>query len=229
MDRLAETSRRAYQALVRSGGFLSFFAQATPIDVIEASKIGSRPARRTGQRSLADLRAIPWVFSWSQARFFLSGWFGVGTALETLRSQDPSAFALLQEHALTWYPSKYILTNAGTSILSADPEVMRRYAELVEDVEVRERVMRAIEAECARTARMLEVLLQGPLSERRPRIYRMLSLRREALRVLHGQQVELLRRWRQQRTGEDETAAEDTLLQLLVTVNAIAGGLRTTG
>src|SRR5690606_13638317 len=76
---LADESAPVYAALVEDEAFMPFFSQATPIDAIESSRIGSRPARRTGQRSLADLRAIPWVFSWSQARYYLSGWYGAGT------------------------------------------------------------------------------------------------------------------------------------------------------
>ncbi|WNG52119.1 phosphoenolpyruvate carboxylase [Archangium minus] len=227
LDGLAETSRRAYEALVRHPGFITFFAQATPIDVIESSKIGSRPARRTGQRTLADLRAIPWVFSWSQSRFFLSGWYGVGSALEALQREQPEAFALLKSQGLDWYPSKYVLTNVSTTILSADAEVMEAYAGLVEDGAIREQVMGMIRDEYARTRRMLEALWGAPLEERRPHIHRALSLRQPWLRVLHRQQIELLRTWRAQRKADGQ--GDHLLPRLLLTVNAIAGGLRTTG
>jgi phosphoenolpyruvate carboxylase len=86
---LAQWARECYTSLLHSDGFVTFFRQATPIDAIEQSRIGSRPARRTGQQTLADLRAIPWVFSWGQARFFLSGWYGVGTALHQLQQNEP--------------------------------------------------------------------------------------------------------------------------------------------
>jgi phosphoenolpyruvate carboxylase len=229
MDRLADTSRHAYERLVRTDGFITFFAQATPIDAIEASKIGSRPARRTGQRTLADLRAIPWVFSWSQSRFFLSGWYGVGSALEALQLEEPHAFAALKAAAFHWQPLTYVVTNVSTSVLSAHEPTMREYAGLVEDAVVRERVMGMIAVEDARTRRMLEVIFDGPLPERRPRIHRMLAVREEGLRVLHRQQLALLREWRALRREDDPTAGERVLPQLLLTVNAIAGGLRTTG
>jgi phosphoenolpyruvate carboxylase len=229
MDRLSETSRRAYEQLVQGQGFIDFFAQATPIDVIESSKIGSRPARRTGQRTLADLRAIPWVFSWSQSRFFLSGWYGVGSALESLQRERPEAFALLKQHALDWYPSKYVLTNVSTTILSADVEVMAEYATLVEEGAIRDQTMGMIRDEFARTRRMLEAIWGGPLEERRPHIHQALRLRQPWLRVLHRQQVELLRTWRGLRREKREAEADPLLPRLLLTVNAIAGGLRTTG
>lgn len=229
LDWLAERSRQAYTNLLQTEGFLAFFQQATPIDVIEESRIGSRPARRSGQRTLADLRAIPWVFSWGQARFYLSGWYGVGSALEALYAQHPQQFAGIQPYLYVWAPLHYILSNAATSIAAADIEVMRDYAMLVEDADLRERVFGKILTEFERTCQMLERIYGGPLAERRPNIHGMLQMRREALRVLHGQQLTLLRRWRDLRQrGESEEAA--TLLPpLLLTVNAIAGGLGTTG
>jgi phosphoenolpyruvate carboxylase len=126
MDTLAQTSFAAYRALVERPGFVAFFRQATPIDVLEESRIGSRPARRTGQASLADLRAIPWVFAWGQARFYLSGWYGVGTALERLERAEPGAFAALGRHLLGWAPLHYALSNAATSVAWADPRAHDR-------------------------------------------------------------------------------------------------------
>jgi phosphoenolpyruvate carboxylase len=104
MDRLAEFSREAYQELIRTPRFIEFFRQATPIDVIEASRIGSRPSRRTGAASLEDLRAIPWVFAWSQARFYLSGWYGVGSALARLKEEDPKGFEIIRKNYDDWPP-----------------------------------------------------------------------------------------------------------------------------
>ncbi|GAB4207798.1 MAG: phosphoenolpyruvate carboxylase [Roseiflexaceae bacterium] len=229
MDALAETSRRAYRALVEAEGFVTFFRQATPIDAIEASRIGSRPARRTGAHSLADLRAIPWVFSWSQARFFLSGWYGLGTALEQLRADEPAAFAGLRASAKSWATLHYLVSNAATSVATADPAIMRAYAGLVEDQEVRERLLAAILDEHARTSAMLELLYDGPLAETRPRIHRLLLLRQDGLRRLHEQQIGLLAQWRAARAGGDTARADVLVRDLLLTVNAIASGLRTTG
>ena len=87
MECLAEYSRLAYRELLETDGFVEFYRQATPIDAIERSRIGSRPSRRTGQSSLQDLRAIPWVFSWNQSRYYLPGWYGVGAGLEALKNQ----------------------------------------------------------------------------------------------------------------------------------------------
>ena len=226
MDRLAETSREAYQDLLETDGFMTFFSQATPIDAVEASRHGSRPARRTGRRTLADLRAIPWVFSWNQSRFYLSGWYGAGTALEALRKDDPDAFETVRTHAFSWPPLRYLLTNISTSILTADTELMQEYAALVEEDAVRERLLGRISDEYDRTRRMLEEIVGEPLEEHRGQLRRLLALRDEGLHVLHRRQIDLLRKWRARR---DDTEGEALLLKVLLTVNAIATGLRTTG
>ncbi len=232
MDRLAADSRAAYRSLLESDGFLTFYGQATPIDAIEASRHGSRPARRTGQRSLADLRAIPWVFSWSQARFYLSGWYGLGTALEQLLNDDPE---MLQALALgkreeRWPPLHYILSNAATSLATADPKWMQAYAGLVGEAAVREPILVRILDEYERTRTMLETVYGGPLAETRPRAQRVIALREPGLNPLHQRQIEILRHWRACRRDEDRAAEAEALMpQLLLTVNAIAAGLGATG
>jgi phosphoenolpyruvate carboxylase len=228
MDDLAVVSRDAYAGLLETEGFIQFFRQATPIDVIEHSRIGSRPARRTGKPSLADLRAIPWVFSWSQSRFLLSGWFGLGTALGRLQADDDDRFRELIAHVFDWAPLHYIVSNAATAIATADAEIMAWYAEMVVDRDVRAGFLDRIQAEHARTTEVLEIIYGGPLSERRPNIARTLRQRDPALRPLHRRQIELIETWRA-RQVEDPAAAEAMLPQLLVTVNAIASGLGTTG
>lgn len=229
MDRLAESSQKAYTSLLHSEGFITFFRQATPIDAIEQSRIGSRPARRTGQQTLSDLRAIPWVFSWGQARFYLSGWYGVGSALEELHAHHPDDFALVQQHLISWPPLHYILSNAATSIATADIEIMREYASLVEDIELRERIFSMIGAEFERTQRMLELVYGGKLAERRPNVHGMMQLRSGGMRTLHLRQIDLLRRWRSLQQQGDQTAIDAMLPQLLLTTNAIASGLGSTG
>ena len=227
MDHLAEQSSQYYGALLRSEGFMDFYAQATPIDVIEASRIGSRPARRTGQRTLADLRAIPWVFSWSQARFFLSAWYGVGTALSRLQSERSDDFALLCEQAISYAPLRYILTNASSAVLMTDEAIMHQYASLVEDTELRDRFMKQVLDELAQARQVIEIIYGTSIEERRPRIAKMLAMRQAKLAALHRHQIAQMQNWRaHQASGEK---AEALLLDLLLTVNAISGGIRATG
>jgi phosphoenolpyruvate carboxylase len=224
MDRVAMHARRAYEALVGVDGFLPFFREATPIDVIETSGIGSRPSRRTGQATLADLRAIPWVFSWAQSRFALTGWFGVGAGFEALAREDRALHGRLVARALDWAPVRYLVGNASVSLMSSDLSVARAYAELVTDPARRARVMSAIEAEHARTAAVLEAIYGGKLSEKRGRVARLLTMRDDGLRAIHARQRALLSTYRASgRTDEEVRRA------LLGTVNAIAAGLRTTG
>lgn len=226
MDRLAQASMKAYRSLLETDGFVIFHRQATPMDVLENTRIGSRPSRRTGRASLADLRAIPWVFSWTQARYYLTGWYGVGTALAGLTEAE---FATLRDLLKTWPFLHYVITNVETSHASSDRGVMRQYAELVEDPDLRERVWSVVSAEWERTQEQLTRLREGALGGRRPRLARTLNLRTEALAVLHRQQLGLLRRWRASQAAGDDAAAAALLPELLLSVNAIASGLRTTG
>lgn len=229
INRLYDYSLKSYQELVHTDDFVKFFSQATPIDVIESSSIGSRPARRTGKRSFGDLRAIPWVFSWSQARFFLTGWYGVGTALERLSTEDPEAFSLLSEHAIEFMPFRYIITNASSAIALTDTEIMKSYASLVEDKALAEHYLKTIEEEFERTRSMLETLYGHKLNERRPRMYRMIEFRSERLKPLHQLQIEQLRTWRDLKNKGEEKKAADQLPEMLLVLNAIASGLGTTG
>lgn len=228
LDQLAAWSRTAYTELIAAEGFLTFFRQATPVDALEESQIGSRPARRSGQATLTDLRAIPWVFSWNQSRYLLPGWYGVGSALERLQQEDPVAFAALCRQMIDWAPLHYVLSNAATSIATADPEVMEWYADLVEDDVVRAAILGRVLDEYRRTCHMLELVYGAPLDIRRPNIHAMMQARAPGLRVLHRQQIGLLRRWRACR-ATDSAAAATLAPQLLLTVNAIAGGLGSTG
>ena len=220
--RLAESSRRKYQSLLAEDGFLTFYRQATPIDVIESSRIGSRPTRRAGRPTLADLRAIPWVFSWSQARFLISGWYGLGTALHELQAAEPDVFEHLRQQVFAWPVLHNMISVAATTIMLANREIMQEYAALVEDEGLRVRLMGRIRDEYDLSMRVLEQVYGGPLSEQRPNVAREIQLRQEPLYRLHRQQIELLREWR-------TTGSQATLAQLLLTVNAIANGLGTTG
>ena len=104
---------------------------------IERSRIGSRPSRRTGQSSLQDLRAIPWVFSWNQSRYYLPGWYGVGAGLEALKNQLPDLFAELPSLVKKSSFLRYVFYNAESSLASSDPQWMGAYADLVENTDLR--------------------------------------------------------------------------------------------
>jgi len=225
MDRLAEESQNTYRAFLRMPGFMDFYREATPIDALELCRIGSRPARRTGSATLEDLRAIPWVFSWNQSRFYLPGWFGVGSALEAVGEEGRGILAAALEK---WPFANYAFTNIESSVTSCDVDLMCLYGDLVENKTLREQFMSLILRERALTVAHLEEIYGSALEERRPRMAKTLAVRADALRKLHEQQVRLLREWRTARKT-DPRKAEGLLPALTLSVNAIASGLRTTG
>ena len=227
-DYLAGESRKAYRDLIDAPGFITFYDQATPIDALESSRIGSRPKRRSGQRSLSDLRAIPWVFSWNQCRYYLPGWFGVGSALEALENNQPELFKTLQAELRQYSFLYYVLSNVETNIASADLPIMKEYAGLVTDPEIRNRIFGIISEEFERTREQLRKVFGGSLEERRPRMGKTLLLRARALAILHEQQIKTIREWRNAQK-ENPTKAEELLPRVLLSINAIASGLRTTG
>jgi phosphoenolpyruvate carboxylase len=229
MDRLAEFSREAYQELIHTPRFIEFFRQATPIDVIEASRIGSRPSRRTGAASLEDLRAIPWVFAWSQARFYLSGWYGVGSALARLKEEDPKGFEVIRKNYDDWPPLRYMLKNASTSVLASNRSMMKLYGGLVTDKKLRSLFLNRILAEHNLARKMLDELSGSKLSEGRPRLRKVIALRESAIDLLHEQQVALLKDWRKKVADGDRKEADALLPQMLLSLNAIAAGLQATG
>lgn len=225
---LSNASHKAYRELIDAPGFISFYEQATPIDVLEASRIGSRPKRRSGQRSLADLRAIPWVFSWNQCRYYLPGWFGVGSALVALENEEPALFSSLISDLRYYSFLYYVLSNVETNIASADLSIMKDYSELVTDSEIRDRIFGMISDEYKRTHDQLRKVFGGSLEERRPRMAKTLNLRARALALLHEQQISIILDWRAAKK-ENPSRAEALLPRVLLSINAIASGLRTTG
>ena len=225
---LASASRDKYVSLIQEDDFMTFYSEATPIDALETSSIGSRPSRRSGQRTLDDLRAIPWVFSWNQCRYYLPGWFGVGTGLEALLKKQIVPLDQLQKLLKKSPLMYYVLTNVETNLASCDMSIMRDYAGLVSDTKVRERIFSIIETEFEKTQSTMSEIFGGSLESRRPRMIKTLHLRAHALKILHQQQIEILKKWRTARAaGSPE--AEKLHPKVLLSVNAIASGLRTTG
>ncbi len=231
MARLGNSSQLAYQKFLKEDGFIAFYRQATVIDALENSRIGSRPARRTGKKgfSISDLRAIPWVFSWTQTRFYLPGWFGVGSGLTALKNENPEGFEDFKRSLQASTFMSYVLTNVETNLASANLELMRDYAGLVEDVALRDKFLGIIVAEFERTRDLLAELFDGEMKDRRPRMAKTLEIREAPLRVLHHEQIALLREWRGHLAAERSAEADALLPKLLLSINAIASGLRTTG
>jgi phosphoenolpyruvate carboxylase len=229
MDWLSAASRESYRELIEAPGFIEFYRQATPIDALEHGRFGSRPSRRTGSASLDDLRAIPWVFSWTQARYYLPGWFGVGAALQKLKSDNEAGFNELKEMIKTSSFLRYLLTNVETNLASADLKLMNGYAELVKDKKLKDFFQAKITGEFELTGKMIDEVFGSTFAERRPRMLRTLETREFSLYLLHQQQIRLLSEWREAMQGDNEEETAALLNSLQFSVNAIASGLRTTG
>lgn len=228
LQRLADDSKSHYEHLMREDGFIPFFREATPIDAIETSKIGSRPAKRTGANSLEDLRAIPWVFSWSQSRFNMTSWYGLGSALSDLKKTDNSAYTEFKK-ALKHDPFiRYVFTNVDTSLAATDEEIMKEYTSLVSDEKIRNKFQTMFMDELKLTRDMMMDLLGTGIEERRKNHYYSNQLRASLMIHLHKRQVALLRKWRKEKAAGD-AAAEATQTELMLTINGIASAMRNTG
>lgn len=222
LDLLATEARRHYASLVHdTPGFLEFFRAATPIDVIERLRIGSRPASRREQRGIGDLRAIPWVFAWTQSRHGLPGWFGVGTGLEAaIQAHGPER---LRRLAREWTFFGNLLASVEMVLAKSDLAISRRYANLAGEAGVP--FQRILEQEHERT-RALTCLLseQDELLGRDPVLQRAIRLRNPYIDPMSWIQVDLLARWRE--GGRVDAELERALVS---SVKGIARGLQNTG
>ena len=200
-----------------------YFEQATPMGELENAKIGSRPVRRTGKRGFADLRAIPWVFGWTQTRHGLPGWFGVGTALESV-TEKPGGLELLTIMAREFPFCVDLFSNVEVSLAKADLGIARLYASLVEDPGLRQRVWQKIELEFIRTRRLLLAITgQSELLDNNRVLSRSIRLRNPYVDPMSLIQVELLRR---KRAGEDTPELNRAIAS---TISGISAGLRNMG
>jgi phosphoenolpyruvate carboxylase len=213
----AARARATYRALVYDDpGMPAFFHEATPIDAIRELSIGSRPPSRKAGDRIEDLRAIPWVFAWTQTRFLMTSWYGVGTALS-----EADADVLREMYA--GFPFfRDVIDNLAMVLAKSDLDIASRYVSLVDDRQAAERIEASIRSEHARTvAAVLAVTGTRTLLEQEPVLARSIRLRNPYVDPMSYLQVEMLRRWR----AGDESARQ----AVLSTVNGIAAGLRNTG
>ncbi|GAA4006244.1 phosphoenolpyruvate carboxylase [Sphingomonas humi] len=217
---MSETAFKAYRALVyETDGFNAVFRQMTPISEIANLKVGSRPASRTKSDRIEDLRAIPWVFSWAQARVMLPGWYGMGQALTAFDD-----LPLLQEMHAKWPFFRVTLANLEMVLAKSDMAIAELYAGLVEDASLRATVFGQIRAEWDRTHdRLLMITGQSRLLEDKPVLDASIRLRLPYIEPLNLLQIELLKR---HRTGETDSRIIDGIQ---LSINAIATALRNSG
>jgi phosphoenolpyruvate carboxylase len=225
MEELSSIAFRAYCALVKeTPGFLEYFRASTPIAEIADLNIGSRPASRRSSVRLEDLRAIPWVFSWSQCRLMLPGWYGFGAAVEQWLARPGATLDELRAMHERWAFFRSVLSNLDMVLAKSDLAIASRYAELVPDVALRERVFGDISAEWQRTRRWLAAITgRDELLADNPTLARSIRNRFPYLDPLNHLQVELLRRYR---AGDTD---ERTKRAIHLTINGVAAGLRNSG
>ncbi len=234
MDGMATRAEAAYRDLVYGDpDFAAFFQGATPIAEIARLRLGSRPARRTASAKIEDLRAIPWVFSWTQARILLPAWYGLGSALAAGRAAH--GLELLREMDRNWPFFNALLANAELALAKADLKIAERYVALVEPPGLRDRIWGRIREEGDRTvAELLAVTGQDRLLDRDPVLQRSVARRNPYVDPLSFVQVELLRRLRRDGAGDaagdgGDGGDEALMRATLLTINGIAGGLKNTG
>jgi phosphoenolpyruvate carboxylase len=226
MEEMSAAAYREYRELVYdTPDFVHFFRAATPVSEIADLHIGSRPASRKKSDRIEDLRAIPWVFSWSLSRIMLPGWYGFGCALEqVVERRGPAALATLRAMYREWPFFCALLSNMDMVLGKTDMTIASRYAELVADERVRERVFSRIHNEWRRSVDgLLQITEQKELLEANPALARSFRSRSPYIDPLNHMQIELLRRFR---SGDTD---ERTKRSILLTINGVAAGLRNSG
>ena len=226
MDRLSELAFKAYRGLVyETDGFVDYFWASTVINEIATLNIGSRPASRKKTRAIEDLRAIPWVFSWAQCRLMLPGWYGFGSAVETWIAENPEqGMPFLRELYQEWPFFRMLLSNMDMVLAKSSIAIASRYAELVPDEALREKIFGRIRREWHLAIEtLLDIMGQERLLQGNPLLERSVRNRFPYLDPLNHVQVELLKEHRAQNPDEQ------VLRVIQLTINGISAGLRNTG
>ena len=225
MERLSELAFQSYRSLVyETDGFTRYFRDSTPIAEIAGLNIGSRPTSRKASDSIEDLRAIPWVFSWSQCRLMLPGWFGFGSAVEGWLAENPDGMDLLRRMFTNWPFFRTLLSNMDMVMAKADLGIAARYSELVADTELREKIFSAIRSEFERTKmHLLAIEQEDKFLADNQLLRRSIRNRFPYMDPLNHLQIEFLRR---HRAGETD---ERLQRGIHMSINGIAAGLRNSG
>ncbi|CAN5751232.1 phosphoenolpyruvate carboxylase [soil metagenome] len=223
MHAMANRSAEVYRDLVyEDSDFVTFFQEATPIDAIVQLQLGSRPAKRVASRRIQDLRAIPWVFSWTQARIILPGWYGMGTALEEAIERE--GIDALRTMEREWPFFRATISNAELAMAKADMSIAERYVALVKSTGIRDRIWGQVKNEYRRAeTALLQIRDQEHLLDGESVLQRSIRRRNPYVDPLSFIEIELLKRLR------DNPNDEDVVNTLHLAVNGLAGGLRNTG
>ena len=224
MEAISGTSWTAYRKLMENPNMLAYLQGSSPLEELSLLNIGSRPARRTQAKTLADLRAIPWVFSWSQNRQMLTGWYGVGSGLKAfLDVRKEPGLDLLRRMFKSARLFRLVIDEVEKTLLTVDLSIAREFAGLIDDAAVRDPIFEAIEREYHLTCELLlKVSGDDKLAQRFPQYRRRLARRLKTMNEVSRQQVQLLRSWRAH-------GQEDVRNALLLSINCAAAGLGWTG
>ncbi len=228
MNDIAAAGEQAYRALIGMSGFVDYFYESTPVTEIGFLNIGSRPShRKKSDRSLASIRAIPWVFGWAQSRHTLPAWYGIGSALQAFINGQPDGLAQLQAMNREWPFFRGLLSNVQMTLTKADMEIAEEYARLCEHPDTMV-IYRAIADEYALTVESVKQVAQiGTLLEDNQPLALSISRRRSYIDPINHIQVRLLKHYRSESVWEAEQAS--WLTPLKRSINAIAAGMRNTG
>jgi len=229
MKSMSEAAQRKYQDLVfRDPDFLLFFRESTPLPEIGELNIGSRPSKRKNSDRFEDLRAIPWVFAWTQSRYLFPAWYGAGTGLKSFVDGGPDRLKILQEMYSNWSYFQGLIDNLQMALAKADLLISKEYAGMIKDDEVRRRIFTEIENEYKLTSELiLQITGQDEILDNVPIIQESIRLRNPYVDPLSYFQVRLLKELRETRERNGDDA--ELLREVLLTINGIAAGLRNTG
>ncbi|GGM35616.1 phosphoenolpyruvate carboxylase [Paraliobacillus quinghaiensis] len=227
MGQISDNALEKYQSLIfKDEGFLTYFNQATPLNELGALNIGSRPMKRKGSNRFEDLRAIPWVFAWTQSRQLLPAWFAAGTGIQKYLNETGN-LKLLQHMYETWPFFQATINNLQMALTKADLTTANEYTKMVDDPVIQARIFDQIKEEYNLTkAMVLKISKQDDLLDHKPNIKESVRLRNPLVDPLNLIQVNLIS---QLRKDDEEDHMNELLTEVLLTINGVAAGLRNTG
>ena len=228
MESLSSLAFKKYRELAESNGLVDYYSAASPVEELAKMNIGSRPARRTGTKSLDDLRAIPWVFAWTQNRHLVPGWYGVGTAIkEFTNKHGDNGRKLIKKMFTESRLFRLIVDETEKTLSLIDFDICEAYSDLVEDEVIRKNIFNMISKEYNLTKEViLEITGEEKLSQRFKKFSRKLNRRSPVLHQAGLEQIKLIEEFRQRNKGDEIT---DDLIPLLLSINCISSGLGWTG
>ncbi|WP_010277218.1 phosphoenolpyruvate carboxylase [Paenibacillus senegalensis] len=229
LKEISETSLVKYQDLIfRDKDFMTFFKEATPLTEIGELNIGSRPSKRNNSDRFEDLRAIPWVFAWTQCRYLLPAWYAAGSAFQKFYNGQPERMAKLQEMYQKWPFFKTTIDNLQMALAKADLNIAKEYGRMIKDQEIANRMYELIRKEYELTSQLiLDITGQSEIMDNDPNLQESIRLRNPYVDPLSLMQVELLTELRALREQQGDDS--ELLREVLLTINGIAAGLRNTG